>query len=411
MRCHRYCLTFILLLSLISTTFAIQPDYQFQGEVNSDASLEMLNSDNHAVSIRFSLDKIGIEETLIRGERFHILSIEGEPESGKEGYPALPTVVRMVLIPPRCGVSVIVNDVETEIVSDIKPLPRQRLNHDDFLGFVSTFNSGIQHNDLLYSADFEQNDEFFPNEIIRLGKPAILRGYRMIPVIVNPVRWNARTGELEFVKEIDFSLDFDSDQNLVNLVKNPERPKPSRYAYQLVNQLVINPPAPPRDMDRQSGSIIYITGDWDAVVDEIEPLVEWRRRMGWKVEVIRTNQNANRDAVRNLLIEAYEEWEDPPEYVTIVGDPDPQFQYDVACHVHANVGNPYETDHPYACLEGDDVLPDVAVGRFVFDTVNMLRGIVNKTINYEREPYVGADDHFGWQKRAAVASTDWDNGL
>lgn len=411
MRRYRCYILFVFLLCSISAATAAQTNTHFTGNVVSDASVKVMNTGNNSVDMEFSLEKIEIKETWINGERFDLLSIIGEPESGREGYPALPTVVRMVLVPPRSGVSVIVNDIDVEILTEIHPIPRQRLNQEDFLESVATFDANQQLSDLSFNPDFEKSEGFFPDEIVRIGRPAILRGYRLVPVVINPVRWNPSTSELEVIKSIDFVLDFNSDENRVNLVENPERPRPSRYAHKLVSQLVINPPSPPRDMEQQSGSLIYITGEWDDVVEELEPLVEWRRRMGWKVEVIQTNQNNNRDAVRNLLIEAYEEWDTPPEYITIVGDPDPQYPFTVACHVHANVGNPYETDHPYACLEGDDILPDVAVGRFVFNSTHMLRGIVNKTISYEMEPYVGEGDHLGWQTRAAVASTDWDNGL
>ena len=407
-----FCLSLLISIFFTNNGNSALTDNSQPDRYNStDASVNLIHGDDRIVDLEFRLDRLDMNEIYIDGERFDILSIAGEPETYPEGFPSLPSVVRMVCIPPRSGVSVNITALDSEILSGINPLPRQPQAQVDYIETVNNYSNGSSEDHIPLDAQFQDMDGFWPNDVVELGKPAILRGYRIVPVVIHPARWNPRTGELQVVKDLKFELDFSSQENKVNLVENPERVRSSRYAYQLVSQLVINPPPPPRDIEQQSGSIVYVTGDWDAIVAELEPLVEWRRRMGWTAEIMIADQPLNGNAVRNQIIEAYEEWDIPPEYVIIVGDALPQDgQFIIACHVHANVGNPYETDHPYACLEGDDILPDVAVGRFILDGPNMLRTIVNKTIQYESDPYIGEEEEVGWQCRAAVASTDWRNG-
>jgi len=353
-----------------------------QTSVVTSAAVSVSNITEVNANLEFNLEHLESEEIWVGNQLYDRFIIEGETAAGSMGEPGLPSVTRMVLIPPRCGVEVQIINRSTRILNDVNPAKNDLINHEGF----------------------------YPQDVVEFGSPAILRGYRILPVKINPVRWNPQTRELEITESLDFELDFTSDDHKVNLVKNPERPRPSRYAYNLVSNLVINPPPPMRDLDRQSGSILYVTASgnqWDNVVEELEPLIEWRRRMGWSVDLLRVQNNQNNNAIRNEIIERYE-GENPPEYVIICGDADQT--YTMACWIHYPQGNPYETDHNYSMLEGNDVLPEVGLGRLVFRDLGMLRNQVNKIIQYESEPYIGQGDEVGWQKRAACASTDWRNG-
>ncbi|MCK4980287.1 MAG: hypothetical protein KAS62_07815, partial [Candidatus Delongbacteria bacterium] len=86
--------------------------------------------------------------------------------------------------------------------------------------------------------------------------------------------------------------------------------------------------------------------------------------------------------IKNYIQNAYDTWEDPPEFVCFVGD----------------VGAPYsiptyylsggEGDHPYAQLEGNDVLEDVFLGRISIGSITNLQTYVAKVLSYEKEPYM-----------------------
>ncbi|MFH0765750.1 MAG: C25 family cysteine peptidase, partial [Calditrichota bacterium] len=308
--------------------------------------------------------------------------LEGEMLAGSPGTPNLPVVARFILMPPTGGVSLRLTEMETHVISGFN------VNVNDFN---------------------PERDEFWPPEPVRLGTPAILRGYRIIPIIAYPLRWNPVTRELQVVDHFEIELDYNSLENQFNQVVDPNRSKPSEAAYRLVRSLVVNPPEPLRDLGQRNGAIAYIIGPWDNVQEELQPLLEWRRRMGWTADIIRVAQSNSTAAVKNAIQQAYDEWDTPPEFVVLCGDTDGPFPiafYDE----RRGAAYPYETDHHYAELEGDDILPEVAVGRLVFSTVNMLRDEVNKTISYESDPYIGANQARGWQRRAAVVASDFQSG-
>jgi len=46
-----------------------------------------------------------------------------------------------------------------------------------------------------------------------------MRGYRIVPVVINPVRYNSGSHELEVVDNCDIELNYNTNLNRVNLVQ------------------------------------------------------------------------------------------------------------------------------------------------------------------------------------------------
>ena len=394
----------LLLLSLFLSITAVHAQSDFNLQVEPDPQIVYLNEESNISSgIRFELQGLESTEITVSGEKFERYSISGEVKSGPIGWYQLPTVVRYFLVPPQSGIDLKITNIETELREDVNPYPVQPGDTEEFAEESVIDLEGYLPGNIYKSRECLEFEGFFPPERIALGNPAILRGYRIVPVIINPLRFNSATRELEIIKSIDFELDFETDLNRINIVKDPDRARPSRAARRIISDLVLNPP-PQRDVPPTGGSIMYIIGNWNDIEEELQPLVEWRRRMGWTVEVVRVAQG-NAGAIKNAILEAYEEWDVPPEHVVICGDTDGPFTR-AYWDMRRGAGFPYETDHQYVELEGDDVLPEASLGRLIFQSVNMLRGIVDKTVLYESDPYIGDDDERGWQKRAAFVASD-----
>jgi len=367
-------LTFLVLTPIT----ALCSDVSFSDNLNP--AFQVKSSSPASIQFQFTLPDIDRQSVMISGERFDEFRIAGEicTESGE--LHELPTIVRLVQIPPQSGVELRISNLTTS----------------------------IQTNVYLNISNIKNEDNFLHQEIAKLGKPAIMRGHRLVPLIINPLHYNPATHELEIVESIDIELDFASNLNRVNIIENPERARPSRYIDRLLSNLVVNP-SPERDDPELGGSIVYIIGDWDDVEAEIEPLVEWRRRKGWTVEVFRMPR-MTRFTLRTALVDAYQEWDVPPEFVVLVGDA-PGLDGNRYTIPYWNEQNgarvAYETDHHYCELEGDDVLPEAAIGRLVFNSIPMLRNHVEKIVNYESDPVIGRD----WQIKAITAATDYRSGM
>ena len=404
----------VLLLSLIFVLTPIVSDAALSTDDNavSTIRLELKSSTPTEVELDFQLGELWGQEVTASNEIFQRFEIEDEPSFGPEGWPELPTINRMVLIPAQSGVELKIKRLSTHIEENINVYPRQvPLENDE--NYAVNFNGTPQN--LIRSDDAANYEGFWPPEVATIGRPAIMRGYRMVSVNIHPMRWNQQTRQLEVVDNIEIELDFTSDANRVNTVDLSRKKKLESFAvYNMVADLVVNPPEPPRDMGVRNGSIVYVMKQWDDVEQALQPLIEWRRQMGWTVEVLRVANNASGQQIRAAIQVAYDEWETPPEMVVICGDTDHGYPMPFFDHRVQNA-YPYESDHDYVMLDGDDVLPDAAIGRFCFYGINngeaRLNDIVNKIVSYESDPFIGQGDQRGWQKRAAFFAGDQRSGL
>ncbi len=113
------------------------------------------------------------------------------------------------------------------------------------------------------------------------------------------------------------------------------------------------------------------------------------------------------EAIRAYLAYAYHNWSQRPAYVTFFGDANsnPLNHICLGCQAGFNPNEPtylltdlvfkdrYQgmipSDHTFAMLVGDDILPDLATGRIAVQTVAEAESVVEKIIRYEqiqREP-------------------------
>ncbi len=109
-------------------------------------------------------------------------------------------------------------------------------------------------------------------------------------------------------------------------------------------------------------------------------LADWKMRKGFPATVVTTaTTGVTRDAIKAWLQDAYDNWDNPPEYVTLVGDVDQIPTFEISENV---------TDLPYSLLDGDDWLPDVMLGRISVESSYEAETVVNKIVGYERTPFV-----------------------
>ena len=138
----------------------------------------------------------------------------------------------------------------------------------------------------------------------------------------------------------------------------------------------------------------------------VNVLMDWKRRVGYEVNYVSSSSIVN-DAgdLENYIETAYQAWDNPPEYVTIIGDA--EGSYDVPTHFENWSGYNGDTDHPYTTLEGSDQFPEVFIGRISFSTSSHLQTIVSKTLNYESNPYMGEN----WFQRACLVGDPSTSGI
>ncbi len=378
-------LTSVLLIGLCRSSVAAN---ELEGSTLPLAIVEIPRNDFSATHLNIRVPSVGrIEGSTSEGELVNRFGLELEPMTTRPGWPELPMISRLILVPPTGGIQTTINSIESFTETGYAPFIVPVLD-----GTVDLDFSGSP------SLDYLNTDGFWPPNPIEVGEPAILRGHRMVSVIVYPMQINPQTGEIKYNTNVDFELNYSGQGT--NEITNPARPRPSSTIDRVLESLVINPPSLSRD-DHQRGAYLLVYYNANGIANSLAPLITWRKRQGWQVETMAVQVNAQANDIKALIQRAYDEWDVPPEMIALVGDPDwggsgiPAFAND-------------QTDLHYARLEGNDILADADYGRISCLNIQELDRVVAKIVNYESNPFM---DNTDWYRQGAVCAGNSISGL
>ena len=205
----------------------------------------------------------------------------------------------------------------------------------------------------------------------------------------------------------------------------------TRQAYMYISTLI---PAKPSDLRRPANQADYIVISHENFIENIQPLVEFRRSQGLKVKVVDIDEVYdlfsggifNPHAIQKFLRYTYTNWQKPaPTYVLLVGDTHYDYKRATIERYREEFGAPYDLypnfvptfhgwspesgetamDQRFVNISGDDSIPDMFIGRLAVQRAHELSTVVEKIINYEKNPKIGA-----WQARIMqVADNEIDN--
>ncbi|HHS96528.1 MAG TPA: hypothetical protein ENK08_01290, partial [Chloroflexi bacterium] len=180
---------------------------------------------------------------------------------------------------------------------------------------------------------------------------------------------------------------------------------------------------PPEDFVVDGGAdgadLLIITHP--AFADALGPLVDLRRSQGLSVTVVSVlgiydaygDGRPDPETIRAFIADAYATWSPRPTYVLLVGDgsfdpkqyrPDspPTFIPPYLADVDP-WGGETAADNRYVCVDGDDNLPDLLLGRLPVGSPEEARALVEKIVAYETDPLPG-----GWNADVVLVADDAD---
>jgi len=371
-------------------TLALQP-----GAESADLpviAVQEANSDG--VRFTFELPALDVQSYDLDGRTFQTLAIAGGALHGEVGKPSLPTFTRFIEVPATAAVQVNATSVEEEVLSGYRLLPMQDLDGHQFA-----------QNEAVY-----RQDAFTGSEVVTAGEPSIMRDLRVVPLRFSPVKFNPARGEIRVARRVEVEVTFCGTD-----LRNPKQPRAiplTRDHDNLYRSLVVNYDYG-RDGEYRSpathlGTYVVISRNIQDVVNRLQPLLDWRRRMGYNVVHVTTDDIGSTSPVmiQNWLRDAYDQWDDPPEYIVMVGDASGTYGIGTFYETYSGYGG--EGDHPYSQLDGADPVPDAFIGRLSFDSTTTLERIITKIVGYESAPYL-ADS--GWFTRATLTGDPSTSGI
>jgi hypothetical protein len=305
------------------------------------------------------------------------------------GQPYLPTISTFYAVEPGKTFSVSATILESETMSNVEVFPLEGWE-PDLTGNATEGN--------IYTKN--QN---FPENIAIVSEPIIIRGLVLVQVSITPFQYNPISKELTVIQSADIELIQNGNTELPFIPARRSRAFESIYKTLVVNYESLNR----NNIPYQRPSILYVLpNNIGNLMNTIEPLMEWKERVGYEVNYISSSNVVNNsNNLKNYIEDAYENWDNPPTHVTIVGDA--SGSYDIPTWNESWSGYNGDGDHPYSLLEGNDQFPEVFLGRISFSTSSHLQTIVSKTLNYESTPYMNEN----WFQRACLVGDQSSSGI
>ena len=347
-----------------------------------EAEYNLESSNDNEVIFEFKLNGFHLENVNIHGRDFKKIILPHSGDLGAVGKPDMPALSKMIALPARSGASYEILEIETWEQTGISMAPLQ----------PSRWDKDPNEPPFTQDDDFYTRDEYYPAERVRISEPVIMRELRLLPIDFFPVRYNPATQTIKAIKRMKIAVRFEGTGENPK-VRNFEGIS-SSFA-PMFEDMVINNTAFMTDdyLPKKGGYIIISHPNLETT---LQPLIKWKREKGHYVEWWNLSQIGNSYAmIKAEIQEAYDTWEEPPEYILLIGDVSGQY----ALATEYYTGD--VTDHKYSLLEGSDYFADVQVGRLSIISTGQLAVIVNKIIGYEKFPYMGNPN---WFKKGLMIS-------
>lgn len=352
-------------------------------------SFNIVNSSRSKLELSLNIDEFRLQDESRDGLSGQAIVLNGIFLPNEAGKPNLPVCSRYIAIPRGAQVSVNVKNQVTETLNEIELMPAPELPLDND-------NSPMRYirDEAVYSTD-----AFFPAEPIYTSESLKIRDVDVVLLSVTPFQYNPVTKELVVTRKLELELDFEGGDGTFG---GDTRYRSDAWDH-IIRDMVINetmlPEANYRQFIREAVArgdegceYLIITPDNEQFVQIADSIKLFRNQQGILTDVVTVSECGGNNcvAIRNYIINAYNNWDIPLSAVLILGDHSSDstrgvVSYTMNNHPGGDGYNPYISDHRYSCVDNDH-LPDVVVGRITGRDYEELFHMVNKDLQYERHP-------------------------
>ena len=342
--------------------------------------------------ISYVLTDYELQDIIINGQTFKKPIIPFGGLSAEEGDPVLSTVTTFYQVAANKSYSIEVNIQSSEFVENIDIAP-----HQTWDPVIDEITLPFKRNIDLYTSD-----EPYPQKQASISQTIVFRDLPVVKVVFTPFKYFPLSRQLEVITAAEIQLVESGEREPI---QTPVRR--SRVFEPLYEALVVNYSRSTNDEDYQKPSILYILPNNSSnLMSNLDILFEWRHKSGYVVNYASTSTTGtSTSSIKNYISNAYSNWTDPPEYVALVGDANGSYSIPTYFENYSSYNG--EGDHPYSQLVGSDILPEVILGRLSFSSTTELATIINKTVQYETNPYVSQN----WFHSASMVGDPSSSGI
>jgi len=305
------------------------------------------------------------------------------------GAPDLPSTTIMLAVPAYGDLESSFSYQSMRVETDVNLAPFQPVQLEA---------QGIESQFQIDREIYEQ-DAWFPENPVIVHERVTMRDLTLASVEVTPFQYNPARKELRVYEGLEVTLDHDQ------ALETPERPI-SRFFEPIYQSMVPNS-ALVLEANYQTPSVLFIHPNNSTVELVLQNLADWRHEKGFEVHMASTSETGtSNSAIKNYIQDAYNTWENPPEFVVLVGDAGGSFNIPTWTESWSSYAGP--GDLPYVHLAGGDYVADAFVGRLPFGSTTEFTNIIAKILNYEKIPSTTDPT---WFTRALLVGDQSSSGL
>jgi len=351
-----------------------------------DDHFNVIEKDQDATRLNFTLGDYTTED--VNGKTR--LTAVDAGYTNDAGFPELMVFSLLYKMEPGIEYGATYEVIHSTVIQDITVYPMQDLRKERSDNTIEVMDES-----------FYSSNNSYPENNIHLSSPKVMRYLELLPISIIPFKYHAGSHELEVYDEIEIHVFETGTREITPTVEMPR----SRVFEQLFSSLVVNYEPDIRDEDYQAPAILYICGggsDGAITLPSFQALKNWRHQRGYVVYTANTDETgSSSNQIKNYIQDAFETFNPPPEYVALVGDVGSSFNIP---NYSMNGG---DSDHPYCQLAGDDLLPEVLIGRISVNNSTEMAVVASKTIDYEKAVFTDNN----WFERVALVGDPSHSGL
>jgi hypothetical protein len=404
---------------------------EFPSDIEGEIShIAVQESSAERLRIKASLPGMYVQPpiTMADGNTYTPISAPGCGLS-EQGKPALPILGEWILIPNGTQVSLEINPGEPLLFEEMLLPPVQPLAGDCEGELILPF----ARNETIYGMDAD-----CPGVFAMLEPTKVMRGQDCSILWLHPYQYNPVRKRLTVYPDLSVTVLFDGlpgpiphdleaqsfDLMMRRTAINSDIVLAAEKEYQ-------KPIEEPYD----KGAPMYGPYGWDYIIvtrstfkQAADNFSAWKDKLGFKSTVFEVPDLWFETDIKKTLEGAYKNWGRKPKYILIIGDAEFIPTFHETWH-YRNISNPVEcecvgttknctygrkndqdytaSDLYYTTMEGDDIVPEMFIGRLSVDSPEQAMKRVNDIIQYEQNPVTDSS----FYARAAICANFEDVNL
>ncbi len=333
------------------------------------SDLSIMESSTEGVVFHMTAAQPRFTNTSLRGDRFSSVHVAGADNLSEFSMPRVPVLRAWIEIPAGAEVVPEISEKAiTEIDGPMWPIEP---------GIMSASkNEPRDAFTMELDPEVYQNGKVFPDSRVRIIYAGTMRGRNLALVEVFPMRWDPSKNKCTFMSEATISLTFRGG----DLAKTYEdvRHYYAPHFERMLSAMTANYGTFENGVDTPPSPYL-IVGHKDFVSSALNDFVSWKEDQGFKMTMVDLDSTGSTVSdIQSYIRNAIENWDDPPEFVLLVGDVD---------YLPGNTATKYDgvTDLYYVTVGSDDYFPDAYIGRFSVTSAEQAQRMADRVVNYERD--------------------------